>query len=77
MSETIMKNKAGKAEGGRVGLSSKQSWQCGDLKKARLMGLEMREPGCEASKTVPILQMRNMKFRAGKRRAQVIQQARV
>lgn len=77
MSEMIMENKPGKAGGGRVGLSSKQSLHCGDLKKARLMGLEMRETGCEASKTVPILQMRNMKFRAGKRLAQVIQQARV
>lgn len=77
MSETIMENKPGKAGGGRVGLSSKQSWQCGDLKKARLMGLDMREPGCEASKTVPILQMRNLKFRVGKRLAQVTQWARV
>lgn len=31
MSEMIMENKPGRAGGGSIGLSSKQSWQCEDL----------------------------------------------
>lgn len=41
--------------------------------KTRLMRLEIQEPRREAGKIIPILYMRNLRFREGERLAQVIQ----
>lgn len=68
----IMESSPGKAGGGAVGLSTKQSWRGEDL-KTRLMRLEIQEPRWEPGKIMPILLIRNRRFREGKRLAQVIQ----
>lgn len=40
------------------------------------MGLDIRESGCEADMIMPTVQMRTLRFREGKRLAQVTQHSR-